>query len=100
MRKTFSREEIAAVSDLLKALPKKQSALTMRQAVEAIRVDLIKTRERGYSMEELCAILKEKGLAVSVPTLRGILNGEKKPARGRTTTTGKDASASNAPATT
>jgi hypothetical protein len=49
------------VSELLKTLPKKPNALTTRQAIEAIRVDLIKTRERGYSMEDLCAILKEKG---------------------------------------
>jgi hypothetical protein len=89
MTETFSETKVNEVIEHLKTLPRKEKAKTKNQAIEAMREELLTAGKNGYSLAELCEVLKGQGLSISAPTLRSILQKgtgkRKKPATKRGT---------------
>jgi hypothetical protein len=81
---TFSKEAVEGFVGKLKALPKKEKALTKNEALEVMRAHLRKARDGGYSLDELLELLKEMGMQVSIDALRAALReGAKSESPGR-----------------
>lgn len=82
-RENISDEQIKQARDLLKTLPTKpKSAHSKRDAVSAMKKDIIALQSRGYSFNEIAQHLQTVGIQISAVTLKSYIQrgGGKKPA--------------------
>jgi hypothetical protein len=75
----FSTDDLEAVRHVLKELPvNRPRNVSKRDAVAALASELAAAQRRGYSVDELAAMLSTKGLAITPGTLRGYLRRTRK----------------------
>ncbi|SDR63412.1 hypothetical protein SAMN05519103_08587 [Rhizobiales bacterium GAS113] len=73
MPQTFSKSAVQGFIEKLKALSKKERALTKSEAIAKMRPQLLEAQTNGYTLEELAELLKDMGIAVHRDTLRSTL---------------------------
>lgn len=73
MMEYYEPKKIRDIAAELRAMPKKDKPRTKAQAIEDMRAELLAAQDNGYTLTELCDFLKARGLLVSLPTLRSIL---------------------------
>lgn len=64
---------VASVAAKLANLPKKHRGLTIGEAVDALKPQLVQARKDGYTLEELRTFLEENGVKASIATLKTYL---------------------------
>lgn len=55
MKNGIGRDELAAAADALDALPAREPRLSVAQALEQLRAQLLALRARGYSLDQVAA---------------------------------------------
>jgi len=74
-----SQSAIAQASVMLQALPEKpRDNWSLREAVSLLHDSIITAIDRGYSHEEVAAMLGEKGVDITVPSLKRYLTSVKR----------------------
>ncbi|MBW4658186.1 MAG: hypothetical protein KME15_05895 [Drouetiella hepatica Uher 2000/2452] len=69
-----SKSAIAQASTMLQALPQKpKDNWSLREAVSLLHDSIISAIDRGYSHEEVAAMLGEKGVDITAPSLKRYL---------------------------
>jgi hypothetical protein len=69
--------EVDRLRDLLERAPERSRKVSRGQAMRMLAPQLRKLRAKGYSVEDLAALLTEHGWTVSVDTLRGYVGGKR-----------------------
>lgn len=85
-------EDIEAIGAYLDSLPPKESKKRMvenkSEAVALLQKNIEAMRQRGYSLEDIAAILAERGVEIASPTLKSYLQrskgAKKKPTKSTT----------------
>jgi hypothetical protein len=68
---TVSKTFIEKVASTLQDLPEKpKEELLLREAMEEMYDDLAAALAKGYSLEEMVAILNDKGIDINIPSLK------------------------------
>jgi hypothetical protein len=69
----LSDEAIDEIAAHLETQPKKEKGATTREAVGRLRPHILKLRSDGYTWDEIVAMLREKGVSLTLNTLRDYL---------------------------
>ena len=69
----LSDEAIDEIAAHLKTQPKKEKGSTTREAVGRLRPHILRLRTDGYAWDEILAMLREKGVSLTLNTLRDYL---------------------------
>jgi len=73
-RESITQEQIKEAQNVMKNLPAKQSsAVSTREAVQAMRKEIVALRSRGYDFSEIAAHLADCGISISAATLKTYL---------------------------
>ena len=73
---TLTLEQVEKISAELKALPpveNQQRQVSRQEAVKRLAKDIAELQKRGYTLEQVAAVLQEKGLEMGVTTLKSCL---------------------------
>lgn len=73
---TLTLEQVEKISAELKALPpveNRQRQISKQEAIKRLAKDIAELQKRGYTLEQVAAVLQEKGLEVGVTTLKSYL---------------------------
>jgi hypothetical protein len=66
-----SKSAIEQATSILKGLPEKtKDTLSLRDAVELLQDSIVDSLSKGYSHEEVAAMLSEKGVTINAPSLK------------------------------
>ncbi|MBD1913045.1 MULTISPECIES: hypothetical protein [unclassified Leptolyngbya] len=70
---------IQQAGDLLQKLPEKpKENWSLREAIESLEGSIVQALDRGYSHEEVAELLEEKGISISVSSLKRYLAASRK----------------------
>ena len=69
----LSDEAIDEIAAHLETQPKKQKGATTREAVGRLRPHILRLRADGYAWDEILAMLQQKGVSLTLSTLRDYL---------------------------
>lgn len=73
---------VEAVRQALRDAPPVQPAqMTRRQAVEAMRREVVALRKRGYSWEKVAQLMSDAGIVISAATLKSYMRPPRKTAQ-------------------
>jgi hypothetical protein len=72
----ISVEQLEALAKELAAMPAyedRKRIVSKREAISALAGEIAGMRQRGYAIERIVEILRERGIKLSIPTLRSYL---------------------------